>query len=1634
MAPDTRPPAPTTRAGDARRRGTVLLFALGVLAVIAVAGLSYISFVRVERRAADAESSQPDGDRQARIARDHIGALIAADLWGGKVVPPTLPQYFNDDDPLAGEIWPRMFEDGEFRDYPDANFRTFSTFDDDGDPEDNDSVLFLDQNTLRFELAEPDDAWLASTEPIWDRFGGFHHWRQITNLRSGYTYDPGEDGDVGTRDDRWIRGDGLYVDLAQFFFDYIGRDGGERANPSTDLLDVDLPGEQGWTTTDARGFAPGAVVPHRAAGAFQTSPFVHLNFMDNAVPQSADFAERGGPVDTRFWADTDGDLHPDARWQQLEAFGAHEGLIWVIAARVVDASSMVNYNASIGSAYESIDPGDFATGHTPGDVDLYRLLKESRGGSFELFGARASQFAFADRITTQNIVLDAPAFEQHLNASLDLSLSLRDIGISETGNANEYVTGGSIVNFHETGAGGERLFSTLRTRMWNWFGASPQNPRINALAYDTDGLINGSLDFPGPRPELGYPVSDLLDLQAYWGTNQRNLLSKAERVFDGKGDQPEGVGLSLLPRRDTQTQILFGPTLAAEAPRDSRFYGDVIAGFGQGEPTADQVRYSTRRLLTPVSGASDLGPIPLLNTDARSFDRNGNIVPSYEGRTAIPRVRLATFSRDDVPSAYNAFVWALAPLATDQTLTPALQPDPDAGLGAVNGRVLGQEASYHYGATTNGAAGPANPNVLGGSNVGPAYAMRTAAALALNLADATDADDTPSIARLVTPSTHLQSQDTRAVRARTFENVFLFGDRFPHGDVPPPLLTNASQVLGNRVTGSDELNRRADTAAIAPNSAEDWLRVEAGNSGLTMVGLEAHPYITEAYSAALYASIDDFADPRFDRDDGASQVAAALAFQLANPWTTEIDLTGYEIWLLKPGVTDLTSSEHLRFRPAVGAEANDDAVNWTMLPAARDSGAPAAKTFVFWAANGGAVVPGEQIIGNAGEEIAGDSPALSIVQQISALDSGATAPNPVPFRLIPVDPGQIDEAAQPVFFSDFLGTGGTPRILLVKTGVIDFDGTGGEDPKPLIVDQLVAQPGANFPALPASAQFYARDDLGIDEDYLARRGYIPQATSFRNRYDANQVGGRYLVTGSLTRPTAPSENDGMSMMALDFDGEFSHLVEVHTAHGWLVPANPFLGDPVDASGWPQIELINGVETEFADGVAGGNGTGGNAIRVVEAPAGPRQSYLDDTGVKPAADGLVAGGAPLPFQLFVPNRPLRYLSELHMLSTYAHVCLNNNLDILDNWTTVGRQLAESLSYDFGTPGGRNNPYVGVLDPSRFFAAGGLFNDNPLGIIRDQSMAVPLATRVFDAFEALEAPRGSLANGRININTAPERVLQTLPLVAPPPNTVAAQAANPTFGLGPKLNDRTKLILQYRDAWDPDDGENLQHQIGATSPGYAPSSITRLGIDTNNEGQLRRTEFLPRSFNPFTYNPDNANAAYPFRRGFATTGELAILSSWADDPASAELDGFYPTFGGAGADGFASLGNNGSSNDDPYLDTYPGSGDDRAETATAYEPADDHEERLALFKAISNIATTRSDVFIAWFTIRGYDPASIEAIPIEDTDDPTQAMELGDPSFSPAYESRWIAVYDRSNVRRPTDRPRVLLFSRLPEAAP
>lgn len=79
--------------------------------------------------------------------------------------------------------------------------------------------------------------------------------------------------------------------------------------------------------------------------------------------------------------------------------------------------------------------------------------------------------------------------------------------------------------------------------------------------------------------------------------------------------------------------------------------------------------------------------------------------------------------------------------------------------------------------------------------------------------------------------------------------------------------------------------------------------------------------------------------------------------------------------------------------------------------------------------------------------------------------------------------------------------------------------------------------------------------------------------------------------------------------------------------------------------------------------------------------------------------------------------------------------------------------------------------------------------------------------------------------------------------------------------------------------------------------------------------------------------------------------------------------------------------------------------------------DYSEKLAVAAGALGSISTRSDVFVAWFLLHGYQRGDVEG------------LEPNDPMV-PSVKRRFMMVLDRSNVRQRGDKPKVLVFQEVP----
>ncbi|MBL0927176.1 MAG: hypothetical protein IBJ11_05925 [Phycisphaerales bacterium] len=1399
------------------RRGTVIVLAIAVLAIISIAAVAYVVVVRIDRDAAAAAANDVNYDQQVSAVVSEMQAILSADLFGNKITTIGTPQS------LGGvRVWPRMFENGQFATV--AAYRPPAT-----PPANPPTLNPLDRTNINNRVGPRESPWLASNEPEWGTAAATATtWRQITNLRLAYRWNP--------QASRWVKGDGAFVDLAQWFLNPLTGGGPSRGNPGVDLIAASGLGPVAGASIDSGDNATGRtdVFDRQIAGLVTGTPGLFSN------------------VDERQWADTDGDGRPDARWQQLDVLGNLFGLNWVVAARIIDASALINVNSSIEFNYPTVGTADVnaSDGQTPADIDLYRFI-----GS-------AATAGFPQPLRTD--LFPAAYANEHVPLGLNLPGIFAQLANTQLFNPAEYpsLTGG-LSPTYTPWSDANPLSRQQRRAFWELVGSSPAAPAAGAASM--------------------YPQRDMVDLYAFWSTNNGNLVSKIEQRMDGPDP-------GYLPSQGSGSPNT-GPLRANESPTLARSYAS-------GTPTRRSIYNDIRRQLTTVSGVGSFSPIPVLNN---------SLLPSggceFDSVFTVSKVRLpdlarrgdaiagdrtnidkpAGISNDLTQSVFNAFAWALLPFSTDQ------QPMPGAPSG-LNGNTNGLTSYGGFWSAAN--ASPAEiVQAETGQPIGSAYAVLRAGSLTANLIAATsrvpgsagDREPYTAVTFLPRSDQPIQSIISRLGGAGTPSGTRFVNARLPQGNIPQALMPAA--YLGQP------------------------------DGGVTFLPLDRQVFLREVHSYAAYTSLlgsDGLPSAQgaggqvtIDPSDPNQQLGSIIAVEIGNPWPDPVRLDGYSL-RLSDGTTGLKIDLD---KPSVTVDPGQVAILYV------ETGSPAA----FDTASGGALA----------WDTLRDAWLASVRQATTLQNTRIVALDPAAFS---VDRGPGLPGGTKVFFqtlADPTDSTVSPREWAATLIVED----GSRAPAgPVLVDRLNPPPATSFSFPRALRQPVAIQIQG-------------------NANGRDQGAARIAVSSSLSRPTG----DALTR------GGFPHYVVERPGANSIGDDGPAAALPTQQSWFLPLETTPVAET--VPSIVGILRNDGNSNRLGR-DKGPLR---------------VGGGAiePVPFSLFVPNAPVQNVSELALLCPFAHTWINPSgvlgsptIDLSDfdaratvpqprRWTTISEYLGHDAHYFYGDPAnGVPNPAFGALDYVHYIPA-----NVPL------PMALPMASRVFDCFEALE-PVSDLAQGRININTASREVIRMLPFIDPAADITAQSGRLPALS---------------------DDGR-----------------INRI------DNARRATEALPGDTGlPGLALNFNSTSGAGVERGIPSLGLLPLLDTW--DPITGR-----PRPPGGNASGFAYLGA------DPAgaaVAGVPLSLNNRYARPEFRAPATP-EERLAVFRAISNIVSTRSDVFIAWFVLRGYDPEVIEGI------SGAAASAMNSPDFRPAYESRWLVVFDRSNIRRPTDRPRVLLQVEIP----
>ncbi len=306
----------------------------------------------------------------------------------------------------------------------------------------------------------------------------------------------------------------------------------------------------------------------------------------------------------------------------------------------------------------------------------------------------------------------------------------------------------------------------------------------------------------------------------------------------------------------------------------------------------------------------------------------------------------------------------------------------------------------------------------------------------------------------------------------------------------------------------------------------------------------------------------------------------------------------------------------------------------------------------------------------------------------------------------------------------------------------------------------------------------------------------------------------------------------------------------------------------------------------------------------------------------------------------------------------------------------------------------NHFVGKTDYTRYIPG-------------SRQSQIPMGLRIVDTFDVNDyLTANGLVQGRININTAPRRVLEALPFLEPRYTAGPIRGRENSPGLA--IAD---AIIAYRDRHlvyaDP-------QQAGMNWSNRAIAS-NLLPIPGGKYGQLRSDVGQKKEL----YSES----------GITSLGELALITEWdvaggvlgvnssnqpPADPRALVLNGQT----------MVDLGSNNLQFDYealiPSLKTY--------QDTESYDPTDDVTEWLLQSRNISNVISLRSDVYIAYIKVIGVTPADVSDA-IQKKDDGMYTSELA--ALQPSLEQRYVVIFDRSNVNHPSDRPRVLFAAqRLP----
>jgi hypothetical protein len=290
-------------------------------------------------------------------------------------------------------------------------------------------------------------------------------------------------------------------------------------------------------------------------------------------------------------------------------------------------------------------------------------------------------------------------------------------------------------------------------------------------------------------------------------------------------------------------------------------------------------------------------------------------------------------------------------------------------------------------------------------------------------------------------------------------------------------------------------------------------------------------------------------------------------------------------------------------------------------------------------------------------------------------------------------------------------------------------------------------------------------------------------------------------------------------------------------------------------------------------------------------------------------------------------------------------------------------------------------------------------------------------------------GRLVPGLVNISTALPETLRALPHMT----RLANNDLNFGAGIPNQLsipfveNPFTRVvdsILRYRD-------RSLLRVSGTIDPGVAPDTALPYYVDRGLvEDAITGT---PGFLGPILEGGVERAQGVRGDRGFASIGELLLLQrtmdesggaieSWqAKNSFSIEFAGFDPYRPSTSTPGSSPYEVRSGLNHRLATDRINGrttvSDQIAGSLVVPDRVAGDAEERNLLFAGLSNMVTTRSDVFTVYVRVR-----AVRQDPVSGIWDGTRRDLIAD-------DSRYVLIVDRSNVEKPGDSPRIIAWQKV-----